>query len=121
MPASLSLTPQKRIKQGRDFRLTRSNGKRLALGSLIINWAPAQRTSGNRLGVITSRRVGKAHHRSRARRLLRECFRKHQHDITDPTDIVLIARPSIVGKACGDVERDFLAALRRAKLLKLSE
>ena len=56
--------------------------------------------------------------RSRARRLLRETFRLHQHDLRQPVTIVLVARSSILGKQRAEVERDFLSALRKAKLLK---
>jgi hypothetical protein len=33
-------------------------------------------------------------------------------------DLVLVARPSIVGKGFAEVERDFLVTLRKARLLK---
>ena len=56
--------------------------------------------------------------RSRARRLLRETFRLHQHDLRQPVRMVLVARSSILGKQRAEVERDFLSALRKAKLLK---
>ncbi len=56
--------------------------------------------------------------RSRARRLLRESFRLHQNELSYPLDLVLVARPSIVGKRFTDVERDFLTTLRKAGLLK---
>ena len=56
--------------------------------------------------------------RVRARRLLREVFRLHQLELTQPLDLVLVARPSIVGKRFAEVEHDFLAALRQGKLLK---
>ncbi len=49
---------------------------------------------------------------------LSETFRLHQHDLRQPVTIVLVARSSILGKQRADVERDFLSALRRAKLLK---
>ena len=55
--------------------------------------------------------------RSRARRLLRESFRAHQHDFAQPVDLVLVARQSIAGKRFADVEKDFLATLRKARLL----
>ena len=56
--------------------------------------------------------------RTRARRLLRETFRAHQHELEHPLDLVLVARPSIVGKQFADVEKDFLTTLRKARLLK---
>jgi ribonuclease P protein component len=56
--------------------------------------------------------------RNRARRLLREAFRLHQHGLTGAVELVLVPRPSIAGKKFFDVERDFLVALRKAGLLK---
>jgi hypothetical protein len=36
-------------------------------------------------------------------------------------DLVLVARPTIVGKTFAEVERDFLGALRQARLQKITE
>ena len=107
-----------RLKQGRDFLDIKQRGQRLAVGCLIANWTVSPAGSGSRLGVITSRKLGSAVTRSRARRLLRETFRLHQHDLRQPVRLVLVARSSILGKQRTDVERDFLLALRRARLLK---
>jgi len=62
--------------------------------------------------------VGNAVARSRARRLLREAFRVHQGDLRSSVDLVLVARPSIVGKTFTDVERDLIEAFRKGRLLK---
>jgi ribonuclease P protein component len=107
-----------RIKQGRDFSRTRQEGQRLVCGCLIANWRQLPADSASRLGVVTSGKLGNAIVRNRARRLLREAFRLHQRDLAHPADLVLIARASIVGKGFTDVEKDFLTALRRAKVLK---
>ena len=88
------------------------------VGCLIANWNKLPDGSAPKLGVVTSKIIGNAPVRSRARRLLRESFRLHQHEITPPVEIVLVARNSIAGKGLADVEKDFLAALRRASLLK---
>jgi ribonuclease P protein component len=56
--------------------------------------------------------------RSRARRLLRESFRQHQNELKHPVELVLVARPSIAGRAFAAVEKDFLTVLDRANLLK---
>jgi ribonuclease P protein component len=106
-----------RIRQSREFGAIRLDGRRLANGCLIANWRTLPSGARSRLGVITSRRVGPAHVRSRARRLLRESFRLHQHELREPTDLVLVARQSIAGKEFHQVERDYLVALRRARLL----
>jgi len=71
--------------------------------------------------VITAARIGGAVVRSRARRLLRETFRLHQHELAQPLDLVLVARPSIGGKGFARVEEDFLTTLRKAGLLKGSK
>lgn len=116
--ASLGLPREKRIRQGRDFARAKTQGKRIYSGCLIANWLTLPAGSPTRLGLITARRIGGAVHRSRARRLLREAFRLHQLDLAQPVDLVLVAQPSIAGKGFAEVERDFLAAMRKARLLK---
>jgi ribonuclease P protein component len=107
-----------RIKQRRDFTRLRQQGERLIFGCLIVNWQPLAPAAQSRLGVITSRRIGGAIARSRARRLLRESFRLHQHQLLQPVDLVLVARPSISGKDFASVERDFLTSMRKTGLLR---
>jgi len=114
----LGLPRQRRLKQGRDFSRVKSQGKRLAKGSLIANWMVLPAGSNSRLGVITSRRLGSAVVRARARRLLRESFRLHQAELLEAVDLVLVARPAIVGKKYTEVEKDFLTAMHLAGLLK---
>ena len=113
----LLLRRAQRIQQTRDFERARNRGHRLAVGCLALNWMESTGAI-TRLGVITSRKIGSAVVRTRARRLLREAFRKHQHDLNCTAEIVLVARLSIAGKSLADVERDYLTALHRAKLLK---
>lgn len=107
-----------RIQQRRDFVRLKERGRRLAHGCLVANWMELPTGSASRLGVITSRKLGGAVVRSRARRLLRETFRAHQHDFRQPVELIVVARPSIVGRKLAEVERDFLGALRRAELLR---
>ncbi|MST00468.1 MAG: ribonuclease P protein component [Pedosphaera sp.] len=120
MPASapLTLSRSQRIKQGRDFARLKSKGLRVVHGCLIVNWLelPADRPS--RMAVITTRKLGNAVVRSRCRRLLRECFRLHQHDLREPAELILVARASLTGKDFAGVEKDYLTALRQGKLLK---
>jgi len=106
-----------RIQASADFRANRERGNRLAKGYMLANWKSLTPGTPSRLGVITSRRIGKAHIRNRARRLMRECFRLHQHELLQAVDLVLVARRSIVGRDFHSVERHFLALLKKAELL----
>ena len=114
----LRLGRSSRLAQNRDFARVRQQGERLALGCLIANWSKLPAGASPKLGVVTSKKIGDAPVRSRARRLLRESFRLHQHELAQPVELVLVARNSIAGKSFAAVEKDFLAALRRGSLLK---
>ena len=106
-----------RIKQSRDFSRVRRDGQRAVCGCLIANWRALPAGAPARLGVVVSSKVGGAVVRSRARRLLRESFRVHQHELAQPLDLVLVARQSIARNAFSEVEKDFLTTMTRAGLL----
>jgi ribonuclease P protein component len=107
-----------RLQASREFAEIRTRGRRLVKGCLIANWMVLERPGKPRLGVITSRKIGGAVVRARARRQLREVFRVHQHELNAPVAIVLVARPSIAQKDHGRIEKDYLGFLAEAGLIK---
>lgn len=116
----LRLTQAQRLERSWEFERARKEGERVVKGCLILNWRSAgnaQDKQVSRVGVVTSRKIGNAVMRSRARRLLREVFRRHQHDFVRSFDLVLVARQSIAEKDYAQVERDFISAARQAKLM----
>src|ERR1700761_8319608 len=119
--ATLRLPRSSRIKQKGDFARAKARGERIVIGCVIANLAPRTAGAQNRIGVVTSRKIGGAVQRSRARRLLREAFRLHQSELARPLDVVLVARPSIAGKKFKEVERDFLLTLRKSKTGAVSQ
>lgn len=117
----LRFSQAQRLQRSWEFGRARLEGQRIVKGCLILNWRSADAETGqgtSRLGVVTSRKIGNAVARSRARRLMREVFRLHQHDIQQKADIVLVARQSIAGKSFAQVELDFMAAAKQAKLIQ---
>ena len=114
-PLRLQFSRRRRISRSSDFGRLKEEGRREICGTLILNWLPSKEL---RLGVVTSRKVGSAVIRSRARRFLREVFRQHQHEVTEPVSMVLVARKSIADLTLETVRRDYVRALSRAKLRK---
>ena len=114
----LRLKRAMRIRQRRDFARLRQEGQKLATPSMVLNWQEAPGNAIPRMAVITTKKLGPAVVRARARRLLRECFRLHQRALRVPVDLVLVARRGLLGAKLAEVEADYLTALRRANLLK---
>jgi ribonuclease P protein component len=72
----------------------------------------------SRCGFVTSRRLGKAVERNRARRRLKEAVRL-LWDLVEPGwDIVWIARPSVNEAEFLDLQNACARLLQRARLLK---
>ena len=114
----LTLSQKQRLERSWEFDRVRREGQRVVKGCLILNWRAGEGEADvSRIGVVTSRKIGGAVTRSRARRLLREVFRRHQHDFAEPVEMVLVARQSISGKGYAEVERDFVSAARQGKIL----
>ncbi len=105
------------MRGAREFARLKEQGQRRICGCLILNWRPLDDGKGrSRVGVVTSRRLGGAVVRNRARRLIREAFRLNQHRLRVPLQLILVARASIVGRALHGVVRDLRRGLSEAGL-----
>ncbi|MFT3829842.1 MAG: ribonuclease P protein component [Opitutaceae bacterium] len=109
----LLLGSAQRVHRSADFTAARETGRRLDGGCFLL-WV-RNRGDGRpaRLGVAASRAVGGAVVRNRCKRLLRELFRHHQHEITSGLDLIVSARPSMRGIDAADLEKRFQKTLRR--------
>lgn len=74
--------------------------------------------SYNRKAFLASKKVGNSVCRNRARRLMKEAFRKKEEMLPSGYDFLLIARRNIVEAKCENVERSLQRALERAGFIK---
>lgn len=87
--------PEQHIRRQSDFRVIREQGRRIHGGLFTLWWLPRENATDDtrRVGVVASTKaVGNAIHRNRAKRRLREIFRLHQELLPPGIDLLLVAR-----------------------------
>jgi len=105
-----------RLQYGWQFRQVLESG-RCCRGRLLVVYSLRAAQEPRRVGIVSSRRVGNAVARNRARRLLREAYRLHKHQLLDHTQLVMIARAAIAKSKFREVEAEMLALWRAADVL----
>lgn len=114
----MRLTAGQRLRRNADFRAVREQGRRTDCGAFLLTWRvrPAADTSpaNPRVGVVASRAaVGGAPERNRAKRRLREIYRRHQQLVPPGLDLVLTARAAVLRLPFAEIEQRFVAACRK--------
>jgi ribonuclease P protein component len=87
----VSFTKADRLRRRRDYLRVQAQGRRLYTRHFGVTLAPPE-TLVPRLGLVVTRRFGKAVRRNRMKRLLREFFRRHKA-LLPPQDLVIMAKP----------------------------
>jgi ribonuclease P protein component len=83
-----------RLSRSAEFERVYRQGRSTANRHLVLYAFPNPSTQTPRLGLSVSRKVGGAVERNRVKRLLREVFAQHEHELSPGQDVVVVARPS---------------------------
>jgi ribonuclease P protein component len=102
-----------RLHARRQFLAVQARGVR-GHGRLLVAIAAAGAAGGPRLGVTASKKVGNSVVRNRAKRLIREAFRRLRAELPPWLDLVVVARGSIVDATAAAVASDLTTAVQRA-------
>ncbi len=116
MPGSSTLPKSERLQRGHQFRGAYEHGRKF-VGRFVVLYAVDDSAAGRALGVVTSRKIGNAVVRNRARRLLREAYRLNKQKLKTNLQIVMVARSTINGKRRPEVEADLLRLFLAAGIL----
>jgi ribonuclease P protein component len=100
------------LRRKRDFERTYREGRRL-VNPLFVAFALATSDGKLRMAVVASRKVGGAVQRNRAKRLLREAYRRNLPRREVSADVVLVARGPLVKATFQDVEAAYVRGLGR--------
>lgn len=105
------------LKKNRDFNRIYSRGKSYVTSSLVV-YVLKSRRKEVRIGITTSKKIGNAVQRNRARRLIRESCRKIISNVKLGYDIVLVARKRTVQVKCDVVFKAITQLFSEANILK---
>ena len=103
-----------RVRKRADYVRVQQQGRRVS-GRFVTLLILANDCTAPRLGLIASRKLGPAVARNRAKRRLRDLFRRHRGALGPGAalDVVAIPRRELIAAPFADVEADFLSTLRR--------
>jgi ribonuclease P protein component len=115
--------PEQHLRRQSDFRAVREHGRRYNCGPFTL-WClrrdpattirPVAPADLRRVGVVASTAsVGHAVLRNRAKRRLREIFRRHQESVPAGCDLLLTARAAMVDAPLPELEKKFVEACQR--------
>jgi ribonuclease P protein component len=89
--AALPLPRGERLRRAAEFQAVFQHGSRHERPSFVALW---QRADGRRVGFAVSRQIRGAVARNRARRRIREAYRRIRAQMADDVALVVVARPS---------------------------
>lgn len=79
------------LKENKDFRRLYSRGKSY-VGPALVTYVIKNRRTMTRIGITTSKKIGKAVMRNRSRRVIREAYYLLMDEVKPGYDIVFVAR-----------------------------
>ncbi len=105
------------LKKTEDFKAVYQAGKSRA-NRLLVMYVRKNGSTGNRVGISVSKKVGNSVIRHRIARLLRESYRLQEEKFHSGWDIVVVARTDAKNASYREMEAALLSLGRLQHLLK---
>ena len=104
-----------RLTKRHEFEKVLAEGKKKRIGKLCTIFSLPNGLDRKRLGIIASKKVGKAVARNRVKRAIREIFRHVKNKMVPATDIVVISGKEMVAHSHKVIDEKLSDALRAIK------
>lgn len=105
------------LRKNKDFSAIYKRGRSVG-DKYIVLFYRNNKLGYNRTGFLASKKVGNSVKRNRAKRLMKESYRHICEHLPEGYDFVIIARNTISGKKCADVEKSLYSAFKRTGVMK---
>ena len=105
------------LRKKSDFSAIYNKGKSVGDRYVVLFYRKNGLTY-NRTGFLASKKVGNSVKRNRARRLMKEAYRTFYGELPQGYDFIIIARNTISGRKCADVEKSLKSAFKKTGVLK---
>ena len=105
------------LRKKSDFSAIYNKGKSVGDRYVVLFYRKNGLTY-NRTGFLASKKVGNSVKRKRARRLMKEAYRTFSGELPQGYDFIIIARNTISGRKCADVEKSLKSAFKKTGVLK---
>ena len=102
------------VKLNREFRYAYKRGKKVVSSYIVLHYVKNNKPY-NKLG-ITVAKLPSAVVRNRAKRLIRESYRKHFADVAGGHNIIIVARSRMAHATLADVDKCMEYWLRKSDL-----
>jgi ribonuclease P protein component len=107
------LEQEARIYRNSEYSRVYKQGRRW-VGKYLIVFSLPNLKPYNRFGIVTSKKIGNAVARNRAKRQLREILRNHRDELVPGYDLVIVARYNIKEAIFDRLAKDMLQLLKKA-------
>ncbi len=104
---------ENRVRLAGDFAFLKGNSKKADCSAFVFYCLPRPESSQSRLGLVTSKKVGCAVERNRARRRFRAIFRECAPSFSVPCDILVFVRRGYSKFEYSKLKKSFLEAAKR--------
>lgn len=105
------------LKENYEFRRTYQKGVS-AVSPVMVLYCRKNRLGRNRLGLVSSTKLGHAVVRNRCRRRLREVYRLEKPQLKTGYDIILVARSRTATAPWPELQKLFRRLCRKVDLMK---
>lgn len=105
------------LTRNNDFRRLYRRGKSMVHPLLVVYYS-RNRLGCNRVGITTSKKIGKAVERNRARRVIREAYRALAPRLRTGYDLVFVARSRTAASKTADVGRVMSGMFKTAAVFR---